>query len=390
MKDVLSRKVVFDVSYATFLKVVLIILLFLFLYAVREILLLMCVAIILASGLDPLIDWLQKKKIPRAVSSLFLFLILIGVIAMVVYLLVPPLIDQIQQLIDVLPGYMENLFEKVAELTGYSQEQSMEKAREIVDSLDDRIGSAASSIYGWAASVFGGFVSVVIIFVLAFYFIVEENSFKKFIRSLVPTRHRPYADDLVGRVQKKIGKWLRGQLFLGLVVGVFVFIGLSLLGVEYALVLAILAALLELVPYIGPIVAAIPAVLIAFTQSPVLALIVIALYFVIQQLENHILVPKIMQRVVGLNPLVIILVILVAVQLAGILGAIVAIPVATAISVFLKDLFEERDKKDKEKLEKEICKSGEVDVEDVRKEDVGNLQKRVCKVPPQKKKIDRG
>lgn len=387
MKELLNRKVIFDVSYATFLKAVLIMLLLLLLFAVREILLLMFVAIVLASGLDPLIDWLQKRKIPRAVSSLFLFLVLIGLIALIVYLLVPPLIDQVQQLIDVLPGYMETLFEKVAEYTGYSQEQSMEKAREIVDSLDDKIGSAASSVYGWVASLFGGFISVVIIFVLAFYFIVEEDSFKKFIRSLVPTKHRLYADDLVGRTQKQVGKWLRGQFLLCLVVGILTYIGLSILGVEYALVLAILAGLLEIVPYIGPIISAIPAIIIALSQSPVLVLLVIALYFVVQQLENHILVPKIMQKVLGLNPLVVILVILVAVQLAGILGAILAVPLATVISVFLKDIFEDRNKKDEQVLQEEICKSGDVEVEGVRNKDGRDLQKRVCKVPPEKKDL---
>lgn len=387
MKALLDRKVVFDVSYATFLRAVLIILLLLFLFAVREILLLMFVAIVIASGLDPLIDWLQKKRVPRAISSIILFLILIGLIALIVYLLVPPLVDQIQQLIDVLPGYMENLLEKISEFTGYSQEQSLKKAQEIVNSFDDKIGNAASSIYGWVASLFGGFISIIIIFVLSFYFIVEENSFKKFIRSLVPAKHRPYTDDLVGRIQFQVGKWLRGQLLLGLVVGILTFIGLTALGVEYALVLALLAGLLEIVPYIGPIISAIPAALIALTQSPLLCLLVIALYFVVQQLENHILVPKIMQKVLGLNPLVIILVILVAVQLAGILGAILAVPLATAISVFLRDVFEDRNKKDEEELKREICKTGDVAVEGVREEDVKDLQKNVCKVPPAKKEL---
>lgn len=382
MQKLLDRKVVFDVTYTTFLRAVLIILLLLFLYAVKDVLLLIFVAIVIASGLDPVIDWLQKKRIPRGLSSLFLFLILIGLISLIIYLLVPPLVEQTQQLIDVLPNYFQMVFEKVSELTGYSQAESVDKAKEILTSFEDKIGGAATSVYGWISGLFGGILSVVLIFVLSFYFIVEENSFKKFIRSMVPFRHRPYVEDLVGRMQVQVGKWLRGQLLLGVIVGVVIYIGLSLMGVKYALVLALLAGLLEVVPYIGPVISAIPAVLIAFAQSPVLALLVIILFFVVQQLENHLLVPKIMQKVVGLNPLVIILVILVAVKLAGILGAIIAVPAATLISVFLRDLFEERDKKDEDKLKKEICEPQLAGAK-VEKSDV----KRMTEIPPEKKDL---
>lgn len=384
MQKFLDRKVVFDVTYTTFLRAVLIVLLLMFLFAVKDILLLIFVAIVIASGLDPVIDWLQKKRIPRGISSLFLFLILLGLITLIVYLLVPPLIEQTRQLIEVLPGYFQTVFEKVSEFTGYSQEQSLDKAKEIFASLEDKIGGAASSVYGWISGLFGGILSVVMIFVLSFYFIVEEGSFKKFIRSIVPFRHRPYVEDLVGRMQLQVGKWLRGQLLLGVIIGVVIYIGLSLMGVKYALVLALVAGLLEVVPYIGPVISAIPAVLIASAQSPLLALFVVILYFLVQQLENHILVPKIMQKVVGLNPLVIILVILVAVKLAGILGAIVAVPAATLISVFLKDLFSERDKKDEEKLKTEICepKLAEVKVEKP------DITKRMTEIPPEKKDIE--
>ncbi|MDD3887495.1 MAG: AI-2E family transporter [Patescibacteria group bacterium] len=384
MQKFLDRKVVFDVSYATFLRAVLIVLLLMFLFAVKDILLLIFVALVIASGLDPVVDWLQKKRIPRGISSLFLFLILLGLIALVVYLLVPPLIEQTRQLVEVLPGYFQTVFEKVSEFTGYSQEQSLEKAKEILTSLEDKIGGAASSVYDFFSSLFGGILSIVMIFVLSFYFIVEEGSFKKFIRSIVPFRHRPYVEDLVGRMQLQVGKWLRGQLLLGLIVGVVIYIGLSLMGVKYALVLALVAGILEVVPYIGPVISAIPAVLIASAQSPLLALLVVILYFLVQQLENHLLVPKIMQKVVGLNPLVIILVILVAVKLAGVLGAIVAVPAATLISVFLKDMFDERDKKDEDKLKTEICEPKLAGV----KVEKTEITKRTTEIPPEKKDIE--
>jgi predicted PurR-regulated permease PerM len=149
---------------------------------------------------------------------------------------------------------------------------------------------------------------------------------------------------LVNRMQGKIGLWIRGQLILSLIIFSLTFLGLSILGVNYALVLALIAGLTEFVPYLGPTIAAIPAIFLAFTQSPMLALFVLALYYIIQMVENHIIVPKLMQKVVGLNPVISIMVLLVGFKLAGILGAILAIPVVTIASVFLKDLFEKKDR----------------------------------------------
>jgi len=147
------------------------------------------------------------------------------------------------------------------------------------------------------------------------------------------------------RAQNKIGMWLRGALTLGLIIGVFVYIGLTILGVKYALVLALLAAVLELIPYIGPPIAAIPAIFLAFSQAPIKGFLTLILYVVIQQLENNILVPKVMQKAVGLNPIIGVISLGIGFKIAGILGGILAIPVATAVSVFIIDFIELKKKK---------------------------------------------
>ncbi|MBU4332000.1 AI-2E family transporter, partial [Patescibacteria group bacterium] len=143
-------------------------------------------------------------------------------------------------------------------------------------------------------------------------------------------------------MQKKIGSWLRGQVILMIIIGILSYIGLLILGVRYALLLALFAGLMEIIPYIGPIFGAVPAVFIALTQSPIKGLLVIVLYLIIQQLENNLIVPKIMKRAVGLNPIVVILVILIGGKIAGIVGALIAVPVATAFSVMLKDFLDLR------------------------------------------------
>lgn len=174
--------------------------------------------------------------------------------------------------------------------------------------------------------------------------VVEESAIKKLVWSIAPEKHQPYIMQLINRMQKKIGLWLRGQLILSLVIFILTYTGLSILGVEYALVLALIAGLTEFVPYIGPMLGAIPAVFLAFTQSPTLALFVAGLYYIIQLVENNILVPKIMQKAVGLNPIVSISVLLIGFKVAGVVGAILSIPVATAISVFVQDLFDSKAK----------------------------------------------
>ena len=176
--------------------------------------------------------------------------------------------------------------------------------------------------------------------VLTFYLTVEEHALKRMLRSLVPVRYQPYITHLVNRIQEKIGMWLRGQLILSLIIFLLSWFGLTILGVKYALVLAIFSGLTELVPYLGPFIGAIPAVFIALTQSPALALGVIVVYLIIQQLENNVIVPKVMQRAVGLNPIITIIAMMIGFKLAGILGIIIAVPVATALSIVLNDFIE--------------------------------------------------
>lgn len=355
MSDLLNRKITFDISYGTFAKAVIIAVLLLFLYLIREIVLIMFVAIVISSGVDPWIDFLQKRKIPRWLSVLLIFVLMIVVLGLIFYLLIPPIAEQIQQLVQILPQYFNIILEQIGKNNVLNLGASLQNIDQVIEQLGSKLGRAAFNIFGAFSNILSGFISVIITFVLAFYFVVEEDNLKKFIRTLTPQRHRPYVDDLVDRIQLQVGRWFRGQLLLGAAVGVLVFVGLKIIGVKYALVLALLAGVFEIVPYIGPIVAAVPAVFLGFGQAPYLALLVILVYFVVQQIENNFLVPKVMGKVVGLNPLVIILAILVGGKLAGVLGALLAVPIATALHVFLSDVFETRNQREKAKLQKEVC-----------------------------------
>lgn len=149
--------------------------------------------------------------------------------------------------------------------------------------------------------------------------------------------------NLANRMQSKIGLWLRGQLILSFIIFLLIYVALSILGVKYALILALVAGMTEFVPYLGPILAAVPAIILVFAQSGfVMALFVAIIYYLVQLIENNIIVPKVMQKVVGLNPIVSIAVLMIGFNLGGVVGAILSIPVATAVSVFVKDVFDNK------------------------------------------------
>ena len=204
------------------------------------------------------------------------------------------------------------------------------------------MSATAGNIFGALITFFGGILSTIVIVIVTYYLSLYDQSIKRSIRSLLPAKYQPYFSHLTLRMQDKIGLWLRGQLVLCLIIFFMVLIGLSLLGVKYVWVLALLAGVSEIIPYFGPIIGAVPAVFIAFTQSPELGLATLALYFFIQQAENYLIVPKVMQKAVGLNPVVIIIAMLIGAQVAGIFGILLAVPVTTALNVAFSDFAEQK------------------------------------------------
>jgi len=332
-----------NISTLTILKVVFVFLLIYFIYSISNILVILFVSLVLASAIDPWVDWFQKKKIPRVVGIVLIYLVVMSFIGVSIYLIIPPIISQINELSNSFPQYFEKIIGGFSYFKEYASEHGIaESIRQSLSALSTNLQSAAGGVFSTVSSIFGNIISFLLILVITFYMAAEESAMKKIIRSLVPEQHQPYAMQLTNRMQQKIGLWLRGQLILSLILFTLTLIGLTILGVKYALVLAIISGLSEFVPYLGPIIAAVPAVFLAFTQSPTLALFVVILYIVIQWSESNIIVPKIMQKVVGLNPIVSIVVLLIGFKLAGVVGAILSIPVATAASVFLKDVFEKR------------------------------------------------
>ncbi len=335
-----DKDLVVHISTGTMFRVLAILAFLVFLWFVKEIVLMLFVALMLAALIEPAADWFHRFKIPRSLSVLAIYTVLFAVVTVSLILIIPPLATQTQNLINNFSSIFVGASDSLTKLYAFSEHYGFKE--DIVKSFDQLRGNFSNIIAGVFSTitgVVGGVVSLVIVLVLAFYMVVEEDAWRRLFRRVAPDEYQPYLTQLFTRMQTKIGMWLRGELLLMLIVGLVTYLGLTVLGVQYALVLGLFAGITELIPYAGPTIGAIPAVILAFVQSPVLGGAVLLLYILIQQVENHILVPKVMQKVTGLNPVVSIVALLVGFQLGSIAGAIIAIPAATLLSVFLSDIF---------------------------------------------------
>jgi len=325
-----------DISTSTILRFILIILGLYFLYLIRDVLVMVFIALIIAAAIDGPVDWLARHKIRRVFGTAIVYIIIFLLLGLFLYLVLPPLAGQIKTLATNLPELMDKLGAGVSLV---EQKIGTPNIQSILEKLSSQLSSAASNIFGTAINIFGGIFNAIMILIISVYLVVQDKSLKIILASLIPEKHQSYIADLAQRIQEKLGAWLRGQLVIMIIIGILCFIGLVILKVKFALTLALLAALFEIVPFVGPVISGAVAVLIALTQSPFLALFVLILYVVVQQLEGHIIAPQVMKRVAGLNPLIVIIALIVGGKIAGLLGVVVAVPLAAALSVLLKDYF---------------------------------------------------
>lgn len=309
-----------------------------FLWVIRDIVIIVLLALVLASAMEPMVEYLSRHKIPRFVSVLGTYVIVIGFVALMIALLSPLVIDQAKVLSENLPSYAVELQAKYPSLTFiFGGADLSTVAQKLLSS-----NSGTDIIFHRTLGLFNGVVAVVTVLVLSFYLVAADKGMKQFVGDLVPGQYQTFITSLIAKIQRKMGLWVVGQFILSVFIFLLTFIGLSILGVEYALFLALIAGLLEIVPYIGPFIAAVPAVFFALIQSPPLVIGVIILYILIQKTEGYILVPKVMEKTVGTSPMVVLLSLLVGFKLAGILGILLAVPLAGAITVVIHEFFPEK------------------------------------------------
>ncbi len=327
-----------EIGTSTIFRILIILLGLWFLYMAWNVVMMLFAAVIVASALGPLADRLGKYKIPRTLTVIGVYLLVLLVGLSVVGLMIQPLSQQVQQLALALPGVVDSLLSFVPTVQ-VDQTEVVAAFQDGLSQFANDIANLGRNVFAGTRTVIGGFFTVLFVFVIALYLVVEKDALKKFARLVTPNEHRAYVDQAVRRVERGLGRWLLGQLVLGLVVGLIIGLGLQFMGVPYALLLGILAGLMEFIPVIGPVIAAIPAIIVALAQSFVLGIIVLVFYVIVTQIESHVLIPNIMKRAVGLRPLFTIIAVLLGVRLGGVVGIIFAVPVATVINTIASDIF---------------------------------------------------
>jgi predicted PurR-regulated permease PerM len=314
-------------------------------FQVSQFILVLIAAIVLASAIEPVTLWARRRNIPRLPTVVFVYIVTAIFLAGFFYFLLLPLIGEVSSFIKTLTIYSNSVVNGSV-LSGMFQTQNIfggldtpALIGELNTYLNEFAGFLSQGVFSTASFIFGGVVSFVLMIVLSFYLAVQDDGITKFLKVITPLKHENYMVNLWRRSQVKIGRWMQGQLILGVLVMVLVYMSLLILGVPHALLLAVVAGVLELIPLFGPVLAAIPAIFVAYTSGgATVALIAAGLYILIQQLENHVLYPLVVKKVVGVPPMVSILALVIGGQLAGFLGLLVSVPVAAVIMEFLSDL----------------------------------------------------
>ncbi len=286
------------------------------LFMLSDILVLAITSLLIALSITPLVDKLEKFKISRSLSSAIILVLLFAVLVLFGISIATPLIDQTSVFIEKFPAIVE----------------AVSPVKIDMNSFNSQLAQIPAKVFNIAIGTFSGIISAFTTIILSFYIIQEMKRLPEYINFWFNEKSKIY-QELSEKLQQQISLWVRGQLLLMLVVGVLSYVGYLIIGIPYALPLAFIAGILELIPNIGPTIAAVPAILVGFSMSPILGTAALVVSLVVQQLENNFIVPKIMQKVAGLNPIITILVIMIGFRLGGPLLAILSIPMVLSFRV---------------------------------------------------------
>ena len=324
-------KKVFDISWVSLWRVLFVVAFAVALYLIKDVLLVLFMALVISSALDAPISYLESKKIPRILATIFVFLAALSVLTLLLYTIVPVAIFE-----------MKNRFEKLEELEipaigAFITPKLTEGIKANLGNLTDLLFSGGISFIEVIAGIFGGIAFVGAVFILSFYLAASREGVERFLRAVLPADAEDIAVKVYLSAKQKLGLWLKGQLILSFTVGILAFLGLWILGVKYSLILGILAAVLEMVPFVGPIFTGATAFLLGVSESLALGIMVIVLFVIIQQIENHLLIPLVMRKTVGLHPVVAVIALLAGAQIAGFVGIILAVPTAVIIQEVIEN-----------------------------------------------------
>lgn len=335
-----------SITTGTIVKAISLGLLFWILYYLRDLVLIILTSVVFASAIEPMTAWLMKWRIPRVPSVIIIYITSISSLLGLMVWFFPLVFDDFFKLVSTVPQYIKAVhFDEymspgpAAIFDRFKDSLASSFSFEgLLPTIGSAVGGAADGVVRTAKYFFGGMISFLLMVVVSFYLSVQEKGIENFLRLVSHVKYEKYIIDLWGRSQRKIGYWMQGQILLGLLIGVFVYLGLSIMGVKYALALAIFASVFEIIPVFGPILAAAPGIIVAFSQTPTLGLMTFGFYVIIQQFENHLIYPLVVRKITGVPPLLVVIGIIVGLEVAGFLGAILSVPGAAVLMELVADI----------------------------------------------------
>ena len=312
-----------ELSYKTIVFTLVLLVAIWFVLQIRDILFLLFISFILMSALRPLVDGLEKFKLPRIISIFLLYTLVFGVFGASIAGVIPTLATQSAKLFAEFPDFIHRVFPALTlDLQGIYRQ----------------LAPVGENLVKVTVGIFSNLLAMFTVMTFTFYFLLERRHLRDFLAGLLGEGMGEQVFSVLLRVEKRLSAWVLGELFLMAFIGTLSYIGLVFLQIEFALPLAIFAGLLEIVPTIGPTIAAVPAIVVAFSHAPLLALSVTALYIIVQQIENNIVVPMVMRKSVGLPPILTILALMIGGRFAGVTGAILAVPILLTVQEIVASL----------------------------------------------------
>lgn len=327
-----------NLSWDAIFKIAVIVIVFYLLYSIRDIFIWFIFALVIAVLFDPVIDFLQKKKIPRVLGAIAVYVSTFGLLGLLIYSVAPVFAHEINQFVDTLPTY----FERVAPpLQGLGFE-AFKDIKSLTTALGKSLEAMADNIFSAAFSFFGGIASTIFVIATGFFLSIEDRVMERALMLLFPKRYEALALNIWQRGKRKVSGWFGARVLACLFVAVASYITLLLFGVKYPFTLALLAGVLNFVPYLGAAVTGIILFLLIFPLSMMKALFVLIAFILIQQIDGNVLSPILMKKIIGLPPALVLMSMVIGGKLWGVMGAILIIPLAGILFEFTKEFLEKK------------------------------------------------
>lgn len=314
-----------NIAPATIFWVVAVFLSFKFISSIMDILIILFFSILIAVGVNPLVSRLEKRKIPRSISGLVTIFLLFIALSTLVVSFAKPLTSQVQVFLESFPQLVNKILPQ-----GFGMDKF--NFGDLTPAF-----TVSDHVFRLAAGTVSGIFSIVTILIISYYLVQERPRIKGYFKMAFTSKHERFYN-IFTQVETKLGNWIRGTLVLMLAVGFLSYLGYALIGLPYAIALGVIAAILEVIPNIGPTITSVIAVIVGLAISPAHALGAFIVGILVQQLENNLLVPKVMQKTTGINPVITILTIIIGLKLGGPTLAIISLPIVLTFQVILSHL----------------------------------------------------